>query len=375
MATPVYTPRVNNNDDTVQVIALHVSPGDEIKRGDLLAEVETDKSVMEVEAEIDGFVLELRYEIDAAADVGSVLLWIGGTPDEPIPKLPGDADSDMPEGGPGRPTAKALAMLRRYGLTPNQVPSSSERLNAAEVSAYATKKGLDTKKRVTQTGREDKKPEVSGKFVELTTVEQGMLRTVTWHRDQAAGAYLEIEYDSKTWDQAAADYATRHGLMLSPMLPMMAYRLVQLAVDQTKLNSTIVASKRYEYTQVNLGFTVQAGEILYLTVMQNAGGMDIQTFIQSLGELQRHAMGHKLKPEESQGATLAFSSMSRWGVSRHMPILPPNTSLVVAHAATKADGKAVLGATYDHRALSGYDVVRLLAALAEPPDREGGPAP
>jgi pyruvate/2-oxoglutarate dehydrogenase complex dihydrolipoamide acyltransferase (E2) component len=130
----------------------------------------------------------------------------------------------------------------------------------------------------------------------------------------------------------------------------------------------MVGAKRYEYAPVNLGFTVQAGETLYLAVLQHADGMDAQAFIRALGELQRHAMGHKLKPEESQGATMAFSSMSRWGVTRHTPILPPQTSIMVAHAATKANGKAVLGATYDHRVLSGFDVVRFLSDLSKPPE-------
>jgi len=366
MATPVYTPRVNNNDDTVQVIAIHVSPGDKVKQGDLLAEVETDKSVLEVEAEHEGFILELRYQKDDTADVGSILSWIGDAPDEPVPEVPGASDTEALSKCLGRPTAKATAMLRRYGLAADQVPSTNERLRTADVEAYATRKGLAAKAGILETGSQEKNPELNGEFAELTAVEQGMLRAVTWHRDQVASAYLEIEYDSASWGEVAAGFAARHGLMLSPMLPLMAYRLVRLAVDRPKLNSTIVGTKRFEYAQINLGFTVQAGETLYLTVLQDAGGMDAHAFIQALGELQRHAMGHKLKPQESQGATVAFSSMSRWGVTRHTPILPPQTSVMVAHAATKANGKAVLGATYDHRVLSGYDVVRFLSDLSKP---------
>ena len=118
---------------------------------------------------------------------------------------------------------------------------------------------------------------------------------------------------------------------------------------------------------MNLGFTVQAGNTLYLTVINDAAKMNLDEFIQNMGEVQRRAMGHKLKPRDTQGATVAFSSMSRWRVTRHMPILPPNTALMVAHAATGSDGHAVLGASYDHRVLSGFDVVRLLQVLAKPP--------
>src|SRR5262249_36821002 len=114
------------------------------------------------------------------------------------------------------------------------------------------------------------------------------------------------------------------------------------------------------------GFTVQAGETLYLVVVQGADAFDAAGFIDKLGGLQRHAMGKRLRPEESQGATVAFSSMARWNVSRHMPIFPPYPSLMVAHAAPRHGGRAVLGATYDHRVLSGGDVARVLERLSQP---------
>ena len=67
------------------------------------------------------------------------------------------------------------------------------------------------------------------------------------------------------------------------------------------------------------------------------------------------------------GATVSFSSMARWNVSRHIPVLPPQTSLIVAHAAPKGSGRAVLGASYDHRLLTGFDVAQVLQALSQPP--------
>src|SRR5262249_1300554 len=76
---------------------------------------------------------------------------------------------------------------------------------------------------------------------------------------------------------------------------------------------------------------------------------------------------------ESSGATVSLSSMARWGVSRHTPILPPQTSLIVAHAASDRSGTAVLGATYDHRLLTGFDVVNVLRALAQPPAQRRSP--
>jgi pyruvate/2-oxoglutarate dehydrogenase complex dihydrolipoamide acyltransferase (E2) component len=194
-----------------------------------------------------------------------------------------------------------------------------------------------------------------------------MLSTVLWHRDRAAPGYLEIEYDPEPWNDYAAHYAKQNKLMLSPLLPLMAFRLVELAKASPRINATVVNERRYQYHQTNLGFTVQAGQTLYLAVVNGAQELSAARFIDALGEVQRHAMAHKLRPGESSGATLAFSSMARWNVSRHVPILPPNTSLIVSHAAPNASGHAVLGASYDHRLLSGFDAAQVLRALAQPP--------
>jgi pyruvate/2-oxoglutarate dehydrogenase complex dihydrolipoamide acyltransferase (E2) component len=196
-----------------------------------------------------------------------------------------------------------------------------------------------------------------------------MVSTVTWHRDHAVAAYLEMTYDQQAWEDYAAAFAERHKFMLSPLLPLMAYRLVKLARDIPKINTTLVNGQKYLYDQVNLGFTVQVGETLYLTVVQQADAMDDRQFIDALGEVQRHAMAKKLRPDESMGATLGFSSMARWNVSRHVPVLSPYTALMVAHSAPPKGGQsAVLGASYDHRILSGHDVAGVLQELTQPPE-------
>jgi pyruvate/2-oxoglutarate dehydrogenase complex dihydrolipoamide acyltransferase (E2) component len=164
----------------------------------------------------------------------------------------------------------------------------------------------------------------------------------------------------------AKRYADANRLLMPPLMPLMAYRLVEIAKDNPRINCAIVGRRRYRYGPINLGFTVQAGRMLYLTVVRDADRLDAARFIDAMGDIQRRAMAHKLAPGEMAGATIAFTSMARWNVSRHVPILPPQTGLIVAHSAPRGAAKAVLGASYDHRLLSGFDVVQVLQALAHP---------
>lgn len=368
MAFALHAPRVNNNDDIVQVIAFRVAVGDFVKRGDIVLDVETDKAIVEVAAEADGYVLKLMCEVDDKVPVGGILLWQGASADEAVPEAPVAVPASAGAGN-ARPTAKARALLKELGLDAGAVRASGDRLTLADVEAHMAAHGIqrrDHAPAATVAARESL-PDVPGELRDLNAEERGMLLTVSWHRDHAAATYLEVEYDPKDWEAHAAAYAAENKLMLSPLLPLLAYRYVQLVKASPRLNATVVNGKRFQYQPVNLGFTVQAGETLYLTVVRDAETLDTKPFIEALGEVQRHAIQKKLSREETTGATIAFSSMARWNVSRHIPILPPYCSLMIAHAAPKGSGRAVLGASYDHRVLSGFDVARLLMDLAKPP--------
>ena len=366
MVTTQTVPCVNINDELVQIVSINVKQGDFIKNGDIVGTVETDKSLVDVVSEQDGYVLRIDCAPDEKARVGSVMFWLGEALDELIPEE--IATAPQVHGTAGQPTAKARAMLKDFNLDPVQITASGERLTVADIENWLARK--DKPNLTTAPPSTPKRPEnmplVPGEVQELSVEAAGMLHTVTWHRDHAAAAYLELEYDTKPWEELASCYATQQKLMLSPLLPLMAFKLATLGRERPLINSTIVNSSRFQYQPVNLGFTVQVGGMLYLTVVRDTQGMDAAHFIGALGEVQRHAMAHKLPPQEATGATLSFSSMARWNVSRHIPILPPQTSLIVAHAAPKNGGRAVLGATYDHRVLTGFDVAQVLLALSRP---------
>ncbi len=377
MPTPVFTPRINNNDDTVRLAAVLVEVGAAVRAGDPMIDVETDKATFTVEAPVDGFLLKVLGSVEDTLDVGSTLAWLGDTPDEPIPGAPihgktsaSGGDSDIS----GEPTLKALLLLKAYGLTSADVPAKGTRLGVADVEKWVAAKGLaksGTTPAVPPAASAWSAPDVPGILIPFTPEQKGMARTVTWHRDEAAAGYIELAWDPAPWEAYAADFQKANGLMMNPLLSLLAWRLAAIAKENPRLNATVgpnpMAPKGvWQYDQVNLGFTVQAGTSLYVAVLRDAGSLAEADFVRELGALQRAAMKHALSPEQSSGATIAFTSMARWKVTRHIPILPPNTGLIVAHTAT-INGSATVGASYDHRLLTGFDVVQALQSLVQPP--------
>ena len=90
MARPILMPQVGQDLTEGKVTALLVKVGDKVKKGDIVAEVESEKAVFEVEAFETGTILEIRYNV---GDMGAVLepLMIVGDEGETLEAAPAAA--------------------------------------------------------------------------------------------------------------------------------------------------------------------------------------------------------------------------------------------------------------------------------------------
>jgi pyruvate/2-oxoglutarate dehydrogenase complex dihydrolipoamide acyltransferase (E2) component len=367
MPVPLYTPRVNNNDDSVRLTTFLVTPGTSVKQGDPVADVETDKAIFTVEADQDGYLLAFCFETGETIAVGSVLAWIGASATEAVPVAPPAPSAAPAIAANGTPTLKAAILLSQYALQARDIPASGERLSAADVETYIIARNLTPAARnspaVTSVPQSPPEP---GKQVQLSPPARGMLRTVSWQKSDAVPGYLEMSWDAKPWTEYAAAFQKEHRLMLSPLLSLLAWKLTRAIAARPLANSTIFADQSWQYDHVNLGFTVQVGANLMVVVLREAETLDQSDFVSKLTSLQRGAMRNSLRPEETSGATIGFSSMARWPVTRHVPVLLPQTAIMLAHTAATPEN-ACLGATYDHRVLNGEDVVDILRTVTQPP--------
>ena len=368
MATAIHAPRINNNDDEVKLLAFDVGIGDRVAAGQIIGQVETDKAVLDVCAPADGYVLALLAHPEELVRVGAVMLWLGSSREEAIPQAP-VAAAAQPVSGGSPVTAKARLLAAEHGLDIDTIPAIAGRVTVDAVQRHLATQVSAQPRPSCAAPDADAPPELAGTLVELSREEKGMAATVAWHRDHAVPGYIEIDYELAPWADYAKRFQEEKGLLMPPLLPLMAWRLVERARQTPRLNATLVDGRRFEYAQVNLGFTIQAGESLYLAVLRNAQALDCGSFVNALGELLRRAVGQQLRESEVCGATLGFSSMERWKVTRHIPILAPRSALMIAHAAGQ-NGRGVLGASYDHRVLNGGQVVALLRELASPTPRK-----
>jgi len=83
MAVAVTVPRLGEAMESAVLIRFLVAPGSEVRRGDPLYELDTDKVTQEVEAEADGVLLRVDGHDGDTYQVGATLAWIGAPGEEP----------------------------------------------------------------------------------------------------------------------------------------------------------------------------------------------------------------------------------------------------------------------------------------------------
>ena len=106
MATRFRLAAFGHTMEVGRVVEWKVSEGDEIKEGDEILSVETDKAVVDVESPLGGVILKIVGQADQELPVGATLAWIGDAgeevPDEPEEPVALEAEDGFEAAEPDR---------------------------------------------------------------------------------------------------------------------------------------------------------------------------------------------------------------------------------------------------------------------------------
>ena len=133
MAIAIRLPDMGTNVEECKVLAWKVKEGDLVKRGDVLADIETDKSVAELESTAEGVLLQFRAPAGATVRTGEILAYVGQAGEaivQDVPEAPVAAESHPPKA-----PAPAEAPIRAE-------PSGAPRISPL-VRNLAAKLGVD----------------------------------------------------------------------------------------------------------------------------------------------------------------------------------------------------------------------------------------
>lgn len=145
MIQEIKMPSAGQTTDEAKIVAINVKLGDQVKRGDVLVEAETDKAILPVESFAAGEVLDILVAVGDSVDAGTVLVAVGKKGEAyqrqgqaaPAP-VPAPATVPAPAAAPAAPAARVGTEIK--------MPSAGQTTDDAKIVSISVKVG-DTVKR------------------------------------------------------------------------------------------------------------------------------------------------------------------------------------------------------------------------------------
>lgn len=371
MATIVKMPKLSDTMTDGVVAEWHKKVGDTVKKGDLLAEIETDKATMEFESFFNGTLLYIGVEKGAGAPVDSVLAIIGDKSDDVKAILATAAEASATKKEEVKPAVQAekkveavkhtsapLSMTqesKQQSVQPAVVHSSNgdSRIKASPLAKkLAAEKGLELSG-VSGTGDAGRvvKRDIAnwhpGKlgglafgnntinttegFTEepVSQMRKTIARRLSESKFGAPHFYLTMEIDM---DQAVKSREAIN--QLSPTKVSFNDMVIRACGAALRQNPKVNASwlgDRIRYNQhIHIGVAVAVEDGLLVPVVRFA---DQKSFLQigaEVKEFAKKAKEKKLQPADWEGNTFTISNLGMFGIEEFTAIINPPDACILA---------------------------------------------
>jgi len=331
--------------------------GDAVKSGDVLAEVETDKATMDLEAFDSGILRKILIQPGERVPV-QTRIGIIGTKDEAIDvSAPAPAKAAPAEAPVKKEEAKAPAAAAAPTATAVSAAPSGGRIKASPLAkkiAKAQGVNLNYLNGSGPGGRIVKKdvlgapaggsgggssiyprgPVAKEGSTKLTTMRSVIAKRLLESKTTIPHFYLEIEVDAKPLFDLRAQLNETLGKLNPPVKLSLNDFVLKAAAEAVRrvpaVNASFEGDSIRQFPDVQLSFAVAIAEGLITPIIKEAQN---KSLIQISGEaksLAAKAKEGKLKPEEFQGGTFTVSNLGMLGIDRFSAIINPPQAAILA---------------------------------------------
>ncbi|MEC7745209.1 MAG: dihydrolipoamide acetyltransferase family protein [Pseudomonadota bacterium] len=362
-----------------------IKVGDQVKAGDVLAEIETDKATMEVEAVDEGKVAKLIVE------EGTSNIPVNST----IAILDGD-DKDQNEGDQDQ-TKDTVGIIKKKEIVDNNVvkKSSFEKKLGKKIIASPYAKSLAKKDKLTLDNiigsgpggrvikrdlKNQKTSQPSIKTSQENISAPSSIRKIIADRTVKAKQtvphfYLTIESKVDKLLQLRKKINENFGTKIS-INDMLVKALALAQMENPLTNVSWVEGQVIKYSSVDVSIAVALKEGLITPIVKNADKKGLIEISKEIKELVNKAKTGKLQLDEYTGGTISISNLGMFGIIEFSAIInPPQSSILAVGTIKKIPGVieeeirpiSVLKSTLseDHRVLDGAVAGKLLKDFHE----------
>ena len=404
------------------VVRWLMTEGSEVNIGDALAEIETDKAVVEFEATEPGLLRKILVAEGATVPVGQVIAIVGDADEDisaletgdgfpaptpepapaeevleeepaiplPPPAAAADTEAHTTGGFRASPVARRLADERGIDLRQIQGTGPGGRITKGDVLAFEPG---DAPAVVPEEPAEEPpapveppKPvatppvaapvEAAGELVPMSRVRQQIARVTAKSKREAPHFYVSAEIDmTKAMDLRKQINATLESEGVRVSVNDMIIRACAEALKGfPNLNSYYTDDGIQMNDGINIGIAIAGEQGLILPAIMESGTMSLAEIAKASKDLVERATKGTLHPREYTGGTFAVSNLGMFDVTSFIAIIQPPQSAVLAVGTVAprpiADGgeikiASMMTATIsaDHRVTDGAESAQFLVAV------------
>lgn len=377
MATELVMPRLSDTMDTGTIGKWLKQVGDQVKKGDIIAEIETDKANMEMEAFANGILAKQMVAEGESVAVGEPIAVIAGSEEEaksiqsgadgagpkpsaassdgasaPTAVAPAEADSQPSDQPPaaaaqqpdadagGRlkasPLARRIAQERGIDLREVSGTGPGGRITKEDVQAFVTQAGSErpaqqpaaTPSPAQAPSQPQPQAQPTGAAglrgaqpVEMTRMQQTIARRMVESKFTAPEFVLTAEVDMTEARALLAGFKVIEGAPKIGPNDLLVKATSAALQHHPEVNAGWENNGMVRYGRVNIGVAVAIEGGLIVPVIQDADKKSLGQIAQESKALIEKARSNKLAPSDYEGGTFTISNLGMYGIEQFTPII------------------------------------------------------
>jgi len=411
MASRVVMPKLSDTMEEGRILRWLKQVGDAVETGQALAEVETDKATVEMEAYANGTIRKLIATEGQFVKVGDLIAIIGAADEDvsalvpaagaavpvapqapppptvsaPTPPQPAAAGGPAPTGRSLKASPLALRMAAEAGLDlgrlqgtgpqgriiKRDIESALAAAPAAPLSPAAAQAGMPQRARsLSLVAARDAGPE--SQDVELSAVRRTIAKRLVQSKGPVPHFYLTIDVAmDRVWDAYKALRDQKSSISVNDII----VKATALALRQhPEINASFAGDHIKVFSRVHIGMAVALEDGLITPILRDADLKPLEEISEEARSLVERARAKKLQPNEYTGATFSISNLGMMGIEEFSAIInPPEAAILAVGAVSQVpvvvDGALAIGwrmkatLSVDHRVADGAAGARFLQTL------------
>jgi len=362
--------------------------GERVESGDVLAEIETDKAVMDLEAFASGTLLKVLVPEGTTVPSGT-LIGVIGEPDENIEAILREPTAALST--PQRPLTQSLSgepVALQTAMGHGRGEGAGEALASPRVRTLAREHGIDLKS-VKGTGpggrivERDLEPFLAPKKelptvreVPLSQMRKAIVRMTTQSKAPVPHFYVTIDVDMAAGLRMIEESKSAGAPSPISITHLLIAASARALKQHPGLNASFAGETIRIFSSIDIGIAVALEDGLIVPVLRDCGSKTLGQLVEAERTLVARARKRELAPEEYTGATFLISNLGKFDVESFSAVILPPAATALAVGSVREtpvvrDGRVEVGhrmtltLSCDHRVIDGAVAAQFLQTFKQ----------